>query len=373
MLSAILFSMAAVSTDTFPAVSAAAADTPVVVVRVAPEARADADRPARSFSFLAENDVLYLGGRNNTDQHYTNGVQAVWTTLWWPKLLQGAGWWPAQACDQRYIDRPPAACGAVSVGLGQTMYTPRDLQRGDTIYDDRPFVGLAYATGSLHILRDRHTIGLDAQIGVIGSAAAAQYTQSMAHWWWAPGAVLPQGWKNQLSNQPAVDLGARYSYTLATPELLNGFTLDATPRVRVQFGNVTGAARAGVRVRGGWNMPREFTFGRIGTTGVRPLRAAARWLAAGSYYAVAEWEERAVGWNTLVTGGAMDGTAWRDNLRLQSRGRDLLWGGSVRFGGVTITQQWVRRSPEFTSRTGSDAERLDHRFGITTVSFSRGL
>lgn len=373
MLSAILLSMAALSADT-PVIARPAPDTPVVVVRAVPEEGAEPDRPARSFSFVVENDVLYVGGENTTDQHYTNGVQAVWTTLWWPAFLSGKGWWPARECDPRNMDGLPGACGAVTVGLGQTMYTPRDLEWSDTLYDDRPFVGFAYATGSLHILRGRHTIGLDAQVGVIGSAAAAQYTQSMAHWWWAPGAVLPQGWRNQLSNQPAVDLGARYSYVIATPELWGGLTADASPRARVQFGNVTGAARAGVRVRGGWNMPREFTFGRIGTTGLdSTLRKLRDVLEVVSLYATAEWEGRAVAYNALVTGGAMDGEAWRDNLRLEARGRDLLWGGSLGIAGFTVTHQWVRRSPEFTPRAGEDPQRVDHRFGVTTVSFSRGF
>lgn len=353
-----LLSAALLVLDT-SAAAQVATDTPVV------------RRAPRSFTFYGENDVLYFGGKDVTDQHYTNGVQASWTTMAWPRFLRipDSRWWPGKDCEPRHLGDDPNACGFYTVGLGQTMYTPRNLERPDTQRFDRPFAGWMFVSASLHSLRERHRLGVDLQAGVIGASAGAQHTQSMAHWWWAPGAVLPQGWRNQLRNQVGANIGLSYSYTMTVGNDL-GLAAELSPRAVVQTGTVMTDARAGVRVRAGWNMSPEFQMTRIPVTlALDSTRVQLPWVAA-----VVELEGRTVAHNALVTGGYADADVWRESLKLEPYGRDLTWGVSAGWRAISLSHQWVRRSAEFSVRNqAAGTDQTDHRFGITTFTISRGM
>lgn len=349
----------------------ALADTPVALP--APPDTTQLRRAPRSFTFYVENDVLYFfSGDGTTDQHYTNGVQASWTEAKWPKLLRriNSRWWPGKACDPRHLDEDPNACGMYSVGIAQTMYTPRDLARADANPDDRPYAGWTYLIASLHSFREGHRLGVDLQAGVIGPAAGTKQTQSMAHWWWAPGAILPQGWDNQLRNQVGANVGLRYAYQWSRV-IGKGVSIDAAPQVRLQAGTVMTAARGGARVRAGLNMPPEFMLSRIPVNlGVGDTTGPPRvWIAA-----TAELEGRAVAHNTFISGGYADGDTWRNSLELNRYGRDLLWGLAVGVGPFSLSQQWVRRSAEFDAPGALfPVSQRDHRFGIFTITMSRDM
>lgn len=356
----------------FVSAGLALADTPVALS--AQEDSAQLRRTPRSFTFYAENDVLYFFSEDGaTDKHYTDGVQASWSAAAWPRWLRrvNSKWWPGKACDPRHLDEDPNACGVYSIGIGQTMYTPRDLRRADPNPDDRPYVGWTYLIANLHSLRERHRLGLDLQAGIIGPGAGARQTQSMAHWWWAPGAILPQGWSNQLQNQIGANVGLRYAYQWSHTRK-GGWSVEASPRVHLQTGSVMTAARAGGRIRAGWNMPPEFLLTRIPVTLSEADTADGRprlWIAA-----TAELEGRAVAHNALITGGYADGDLWRENLELNRFGRDVLWGFAIGSGGFSLSHQWVRRSSEFgTPNAEFPVPDRDHRFGITTVTLSKGM
>lgn len=352
------------------------ADTPVALPPEPPPAEQTIRRKPRSFTFYVENDVLYFGGET-TDQHYTNGVQAVWTVADWPEHRRlnrrNSRWWPGRACDLRNVGSYPTACGMYSLGVGQTMYTPRDLERADTLAHDRPYIGWTFVAASAHIVTEQHRMGLDLQLGILGSAAGAKYTQSMAHWWWAPGAVLPQGWGNQLKNQLGANLAARYAFQLSH-SIRGRWTAELSPRAQAQLGTVTIAGKGGARARAGWNLPPEFMPARIPVTLAERDTMVRRLEDRIFFGLIGEWEGRAVAYNALVTGGLADGDVWRENLELERYGRDLVWGFVAGFDNVTLSHQWVRRSREFTAPGAPLPEgEDDHRFGVTTFTLSRSM
>lgn len=350
----------------------AVADTPVA--RTAPEDSSQVAREPLSFTFYAENDVLYWFSEDGTtDQHYTNGVQASWNYVSWPRWLRAVNsrWWPGKDCDPRHLDEDPNACGMYSVGIGQTMYTPRDLRRADTNPNDRPYAGWTYLTANLRSLREHHRFGLDLQAGIIGPAAGARATQSMAHWWWAAGTELPQGWDNQLRNQFGANVGLRYAYQLRH-DMKHRVAIEATPQARFQAGTVMTEARSGGKIRVGWNTPPDFLMDRI------PVGISEADTSAGRpriWFAVTgELEARAVVHNALITGGYADGDTWRESLELNRYGRDLVWGVALGLGPISISQQWVRRSAEFRAPNAHfPTPQSDHRFGVTTITLSKKM
>lgn len=179
-----------------------------------------------------ENDIF--GG---IDRHYTNGVELT---------LFG----DVSAGELSFFlgDRG----GKWRLTLGQSIYTPEDLEAAELLTGDRPYGGwlrLGFSLqrwGSDAAWTDR--IGLE--LGVLGPESGAQAAHELFHGR-LTGSSPPRGWGHQLASE----LGLRFTYELAATlqrEELGGLGLELTPRLRASFGNVQTFAGVGVDVRAGW-------------------------------------------------------------------------------------------------------------------------
>ena len=93
-------------------------------------------------------------------------------------------------------------------------------------------------------------------LGVVGPDSEADTTQILFHHTFFPNDI-PQGWKNQIRNEPGVVLkyerSWRYSPTVSTARFI-----DAIPRAGFDLGNVFTFGTVGVTGRLGINLPSDF-------------------------------------------------------------------------------------------------------------------
>ncbi len=269
-----------------------------------------------------ENDlyanVFKYGGQ---DRHYTQGLKIMYIggdkdftaissllNRWVPKLgLQN------EACN-------------VGFAIGQNMYTPINKLSYSAIPGDWPYAGLLY--GSL-IFQRRGTTGnsvptLDSyelDIGVVGPASFAKDIQRQWHRWIA--GDLPQGWANQLKNEPGLELKCARYWRL-TPNEKVGRYFDFVPHVGADIGNIRLDANAGGFLRFGYNLPQDFGVSLIDGTApsIAPVKTEkGRWFSCHIFVG---GEGRIVGRDIFL-----DGNSFAHSLSVNKENLvgDFMWGG----------------------------------------------
>jgi lipid A 3-O-deacylase len=127
-----------------------------------------------ALSFHLENDVFA-----GTDRYYTSGVKLTWIS-------------------------PFLSRDAISVSVGQNIYTPYEIEREDLIENDRPYAGISYFSLALQRKRDREMDTFEFLLGVIGPKSMAAEIQRFIHSLYR--GTQPQGWRHQLKDEVVFDL-----------------------------------------------------------------------------------------------------------------------------------------------------------------------
>lgn len=304
-------------------------------------------------TLILENDN-YAPARQ--DRHYTNGA---YLSYGFPRGYRSPwlDWLGA------LVPLGDAAAGReYDVALGQHIYTPEAFASPRAIADDRPFAGWLYgemaATAHAPGIEERLAIAL----GVVGPLAAGERSQRLIHA--ISGDSRPQGWRNQLKNEPALSLRYRRSYfTALTPRRGAGWALDLVSRFGLTMGNVVTEAGAGAAIRLGStlferDLPQRLQPGLAGIS----TRFDAR-DGRFDWFLFADLQGRAVARNLLL-----DGNSFADSLSVDRK--PLLWeagtGLCLVFGHlsrpVMVTMSLVWRSREFDGQRGGD------RFGSAQIA-----
>ncbi len=298
------------------------------------------DRPPDdrgSFSFVVENDMF-----TGADRHYTSGVHASWLSP--EDDLPGFGRWLARNLPML----APEGRKRIGYAIGQSMFTPDEIERRDLIPEDRPYAGWLF--GEIGITSE--TAGrLDSavlSVGVVGPASGAEFAQRTWHRWIGSGD--PNGWSHQLKNEPTVNLMLdrqwRYLWTFRTL----GYDADVTPHVGGALGNVFTHAATGATLRFGRSL--EDDFG--GPPRVRPsLPGAAHFTPRDRFgwYVFAGFEGRAVARNVFL-----DGNTFRSSHSVNKRPlvADLQAGLALVFPRFRVTYTYVHRTEEFYGQGAPD-------------------
>jgi len=228
-----------------------------------------------TFSFYFENDLF--GG---TGQRYTNGVRLSWTSPDLKKFSESSFTGPlGSRIDEMPWINHPAYQRNVAFVLGQSMFTPTDIQSTGLIRDDRPYAGWLY-TGLGFIWKNalvRNALTLN--IRVAGPSAYAHETQDLVHE--LRNIPQAQGWENQLHDELGIVLGYQHMWRWPLHERRAGFDWEALPFLGANLGNVNISASAGAGFRFGCNLPDDFGTETIGaaattTTPVEGSQRAAR-------------------------------------------------------------------------------------------------
>ena len=294
------------------------------------------------FDITDENDTWSNILGKHQDRHYTHGTKL---TLMFSEhsitnlLVPLWGIHDAVACH--------------GIAVGQSMFTPEDILDPEPIPGDRPYAGWLYA-GLVYQRRGQLTTNcavmenFELNAGVVGPWSMADRTQRMIHRWRFP-EDIPQGWHNQLKNEPGIVLKyARLWRWSPTPETAKFF--DIIPRAGVELGNVAIFATAGATVRLGLNLPPDFGMQVIDSPA---SNNGGRFTTRhSSIYLFASADGRYVAHDITL-----DGNSFRDGPRVDKFNwvDDLTWGCAVQpCRYFEIRYAHVTRSRQFRGQRGND-------------------
>jgi len=246
--------------------------------------------------------------------------------------------------------------------LGQNMYTPENILDPRPIPSDHPYAGWLYA-GMVYQRRGQFTDHIavmenfEVNLGVVGPLSMAGQTQRLIHRLRFP-EDIPEGWGNQLKSEPGLSLKYarqwRWSPTDATADYF-----DVIPRAGVVVGNVAIFATAGVMLRAGLNLPKDFGMQLIDSPASNNggLATSAHWSA----YVFAAADARVIAHDITLDGNTFRGGPSVDKRNFVD---DLSWGMAVqpcRYFEVRYAH--VIRSRQFHGQQGNDVfGSIDARF-----------
>ena len=314
--------------------------------------RADDKKPSSSgtLSLYFENDSLV-----RRDRDYTSGMKFSWTSRWIPAHEIRSDDQDKNGCLSSSLDMLPffnktGDRRALSILIGQSIYTPEDLKRRDLILDDRPYAGYTYLGVAVHrtVPKIMDTIELD--IGMVGPHSYAEDVQEQGHKW--IGSPEPKGWRNQLKDEFALELIYERKWRLVASKLGQGFGYDFIPHLGGRVGNVYIYANTGAELRFGWNPPGDF--------GTCPIRPGCESNAATD---MKEGRDRPFGIHAFlgVDGRAvlrdifLDGNTWKDSHSVDKRYfvADMGAGIGISAKWFKVTYGVIYRTKEFKSQSSN--------------------
>lgn len=211
------------------------------------------DTAGRDFIFtvIEENDRFVIP---QSDRHYTQGLhlQLLWPDTQMPPTHRPLSWLPDFGLTNgvRY-----------GVGAGQSIFTPLRTETKVLQKDDRPYAGWLYAS-FIRQNRGPGPAGLptldhfEVNLGVVGPYSLADNTQI-----WFHGLIQvdePNGWRNQIKNEPALLLFWQRTVRLADTPLAGNWRWQWLATGEMRLGNVETSAGATIETRFGRNIPDEF-------------------------------------------------------------------------------------------------------------------
>ena len=314
--------------------AAAAAAAGAIVA--GPAAAAPPQDPQGIYTFQVENDAASTF-KGTSDQYYTSGLRLGYTsgTIQLPGFLADIG----QTVWGDGVQR-------VSIDISQSLFTPRNTQAAQPILGDRPYAGWLHADfGLIHDTDDaRSYVGLS--LGVVGPSALGKEVQNGFHN--LIGDTPNLGWRNQIKDEPAVELYAEQTYRIPLYHFnaagLYGIETDVLPSATLGVGTVRDYFQGGVVLRLGQGLGSDFGAARIrpGITGTDAYTATRPF----AWYVFAGADGQAIARDVFL-----DGATFRDSQGPHVTKRPLvgeLEGGlGVLAYGVRITYTQTWQTEEF--------------------------
>ncbi|MBC7361430.1 MAG: lipid A deacylase LpxR family protein [Candidatus Aminicenantes bacterium] len=298
-----------------------------------------------SFVFNLENDVWFT-----QDEGYTNGIGFSWISPELDKKSKSPFIRFLYCLNLRFLGSeereevgsgPGSACRRWGVfSLAQGMFTPADLTRKEIIPYDRPYAGLLYAGLTLVKSTGRSQDSLGLASGLVGPHSYAGALQRWLHKTY--GWTYPQGWENQLKDEPILEIWFNRFWTLvARRKAASGWSPAVKAGVGGELGNLMTAVEAVLDLRFGFNLhPEADSFSWAPLFGQLDLAEATR----TSVYAFLRFEGKVVARNLLLEGSTFaDG----HGVELNHFYGQLISGLVYRSAEATLSFYWVLRTKEF--------------------------
>lgn len=188
--------------------------------------------------------------------------------------------------------------------LGSVNYTPDDLADPKPIYDDRPYASLLYLTNKRVRANSRSAVGVEVQLGILGTRLAGD-VQGRLHSLWRAATgdsepVDPKGWTHQISDggEPTLRLRLTHSRLLAESEQHHwDLAGTGTATLGYQTNLSAGlAARAGNIHSNFWSLP----FDPVNRGNFLPSLHGDEWYVWSAY------RMRLVGYDAMLQGQFAD-------------------------------------------------------------------
>lgn len=320
---------------------------------------AEDDGPLVSVQF--END--FFGGR--TDRHFSHGsrIEVLTSPIKWiTDAADKLPWFKTEPQDKKENEfRSPKQPGddlkaRVSISVGQNIYTPEDTFRSELVTSDRPYAGWLY--GGFGVVANQGSTRYDKlylEAGVVGPLSFAEEVQT--YWHSLFGLHVPEGWDNQLKNEP----GAALYYEQARRfwrRALFDLELDMIPHFGGSVGNVLTHGAAGLTLRVGSSLREDF-----GPPRIRPSLPGATFYRSGTrfkWYLFTGMEGRAVLYNIFL-----DGNTFSDSHSVDKRPLvgDLQAGIVIQWNRFRWSYTQILRTKEFEGQEDPDI------FGSLSLSY----
>lgn len=310
----------------------------------------------KSFVTLTlENDMFGSG----SDQNYTNGLRIGWFDL----KSKPPGW---NDDLQRYLPfLKTNETTSTFYSLGQNMYTPEAVESSQQDPNDRPWAGFLYGSVGMASLIGEHVDEYEVTLGIVGPWALGEKAQKEVHN--LVDSTNPNGWDNQLKNEPGVMLSwqRRWPGYFEMPLDDEGLSFGFTPHAGFTVGNVYTYANAGGAFvlsshEARWvDKPFQPRPAMPGTGFFVPALKE-----EGSRY---EWELFAGGEVRAIAQNIfLDGNTFRDSHSVDKRYfvADISAGASLIYDHVRVSYVSVYRTREFK---GQDEPSV---FGGISVGFN---
>lgn len=332
-----------------------------MTVESAARAEGEAGDSPWTFSVFFENDLF-----GDTDQNYTNGLKFAWTS---PDLTHYRESGTLPAWSEPYVEllpfiNEPGLQRNVVLSIGQSMFTPEDIDRSALIEDDRPYAGYLYGGLAFLNKNERRLDAMVLRLGIVGPLSFAEEAQVLVHQ--LRGLPKPKGWRHQLENEPAIEIVYERTWRALELGSRRGLGFDLLTRAGGALGNVAISASTGLEARVGWRVPVDFGTSLIRPSGdtnapVVPGGSAVERSGVGIHL-FASAAGRAVGRDIFL-----DGNTFADSHRVDKKHvvGDFAVGVSLLFHGLKLSYAQVLRTREF------DGQEDGHRFGSLTLTLSR--
>jgi len=306
-------------------------------------------RKERIITLEHENDKF--GG--DSDRHYTTGSRASYMDRNWhtPGFVD-------------IIDRlvPTFASNdttTIIYSVGQNIFTPEDKTIAAAQPDERPWAAFLYGSVGIATLTDNHVDEIELTMGMVGPAALGEPVQKFVHR--LVDAPEPQGWDNQLKNEPGIILSVQRRWPEAWSMGMGRYALSAAPYGGLTAGNIYTYANTGLNLRFGsrsarWDdMPLRVRPAMPGTGYFDGTKdGGPDWFIFGGL------DGRAVARNIFLDGNTFTDSASVDKLPFVL---DANLGVSTTWGPARLSYTIVWRSKEFQGQHDPDI------FGAFSVGY----
>lgn len=190
-------------------------------------------------TMVVENDLF---GTKGTDANYTSGVRFTFLDVNanMPNI--------SEKIDDFIPTFEMNETTSVFYSVGHNLYTPRDIERRTLDKNDRPWASHIYGSMGLVSITDNHMDEVEVSLGVIGPMALGEPIQKFVHEY-ISGSPEPQGWDNQLKNEPTLGVAWVRRFPIATQIEMAGLSIGGAPHFGATLGNARTFANAGFNIR----------------------------------------------------------------------------------------------------------------------------
>jgi hypothetical protein len=223
------------------------------------------------------------------------------------------------------------------------------------VVGDQPYAGWLY--GSVGMVSDtgKTLDNVMLTLGVVGPLSLAEQSQKFVHH--VVDSPQPQGWNNQLKNEPGIVLTYERKWRGMYEISPFGLSADATPHVGVNLGNINTDGSVGLTFRLGYDLPADY-----GPPRIRPSLPGSDFFVPSEElgaYLFTTIGERAVARNIFL-----DGNTFRDGPSVDKKYfvSSLQVGAAITYGETRLSYTQVFMTKEY------DTQRHPSVFGALTLS-----
>lgn len=301
------------------------------------------------FSVQMENDFF----ANSGDRYYTHGTQFSRLKVEAPPA------WLDRLSEWVPLYQKGELLNLVNYTLGQKIYTPDDTEASAVVKGDRPYAGYLYAgIAVLSQIYSTPTVDhgnlFEITLGVVGPSALSEQSQKGFHD--LIGIDSPNGWDNQLQDEPALGLSYARFWRIVRP-LGDKLEFGVNPHLNMVAGNVYTYGAGGLLFRLGDNLKKDLNPPNIrpGFIGLPYFRGG-----ASSWYVYLGLEGRLVARDIFL-----DGNTFKESHSVEKE--NLV--GDLQFGIVYMTDHWRVAFSNMARTREYSTQEENTRYGAVNISY----